>query len=150
MFNQRQNNCAMIRPMGKTSELTEQMKRLYMAAWDLKRVRGKSAVARLLNVLPQALNNWENGRDISSEALIAAYENIGCNIFWLRDGTGSMTNGVQSPNVYFVRLDKDEIEFLANLQAMHADDKKSFLKAIKAFEKARPVSIISPFVDHKF
>lgn len=77
----------MIVTMKKDPEkISEQAKRLYRAAKELRKVEGKSAVADLLNVSPQLVNHWENGRPISSEALLTAQERIGCDAVWLRDG----------------------------------------------------------------
>ena len=82
--------------MGKESKISEQMERLYLAAKLLKGVEGKSAVAALIDVFPQALNNWESGRPISSEGLLKAQERIGCDSIWLRDGTGDMVHAANS------------------------------------------------------
>lgn len=71
-------------------KFSDQAKRLYAAAKDLRGVEGKSAIAKLLNILPQAISNWEDGRPISSEALLTAQDVIGCDAIWLRDGTGKM------------------------------------------------------------
>jgi hypothetical protein len=93
-FNHKAFNCRIIRNMRKNPELfSDQAKRLYEAAKKLRGVQGKSAVARLLNVLPAAIGNWEDGRPISSEALVSAQELIGCDAIWLRDGTGDMVRG---------------------------------------------------------
>lgn len=66
-----------------------QMTRLYQAAAELRHAEGQSAVAKLLNVSPQTVNNWEV-RGISSDGLLSAQEVIGCNAIWLRDGVGDM------------------------------------------------------------
>lgn len=73
--------------------MTDQMKRLYEAAKVLRRTEGKSAVARLMNVSPQVLANWEKGRPISDQGLLQAQESIGCDALWLRDGLGEMVRG---------------------------------------------------------
>ena len=65
------------------------MERLYRSAKELKNADGQSAVARLLNVSPQRINNWE-ARGISSEGLLEAQKIIGCNAIWVRDGEGPM------------------------------------------------------------
>jgi hypothetical protein len=84
----------MIKSMKKDpKKISDQMHRLYLAAKELKNVEGKSAVANLLNVTPQLLNHWENGRPISDGALLAAQFKIGCDAIWLRDGVGDMTRG---------------------------------------------------------
>lgn len=71
------------------SNMHEQMERLYEAADKMAATTGQAAVARLLNVSPQTVNNWE-ARGISTEGLLKAQEIIGCNANWLRDGTGNM------------------------------------------------------------
>ena len=72
------------------------MERLYQAAKELRQADGQSAVARLLNVSPQRINNWE-ARGISSEGLLEAQKTIGCNAIWVRDGVGEM--GVETKQV---------------------------------------------------
>ena len=71
----------------------EQMTRLYTAAKDLRDVEGQSAVAKILNMSPQTLNNWE-ARGISNEGLLKAQEIIGCDAIWVRDGKGEMTKQI--------------------------------------------------------
>jgi hypothetical protein len=66
-----------------------QMTRLYQAAAELCKAEGQSAIAKLLNISPQRVNNWEV-RGISNEGLLSAQEIIGCNAIWLRDGMGDM------------------------------------------------------------
>lgn len=75
------------------SEIHPSMARLYQAAILLKRVRGQSAVARLMNTSPQVIKNWE-ARGVSKQGAIAAQESVGCNATWLVDGTGEMQTGV--------------------------------------------------------
>lgn len=84
--------------MRKPTAISEQAQRLYAAAKELRDVTGKSAVANLLNLSPQMLNHWEDGRPISSAGLLAAQEIIGCDAIWLRDGIGSMVPGA-SPSL---------------------------------------------------
>lgn len=69
-----------------------QMTRLYQAAKDLRGIEGQTEVAKLLNALPQTLNNWES-RGISDQGLLKAQEAIGCDAIWLRDGSGDMVCG---------------------------------------------------------
>ena len=63
--------------------------RLYEAAKALKRVTGQSNVARLLNVSPQTVKNWEK-RGVSSIGTFKAEELIGCSAYWLTTGEGEM------------------------------------------------------------
>lgn len=85
MFNNQEHICLMMPDMNAQTE------RLYLAAKTLHQVDGSSAVAKLLNVSPQTVNNWEE-RGISNDGLLRAQELMGCNAIWLRDGSGSMTN----------------------------------------------------------
>lgn len=66
-----------------------QMDRLYQAAYEIKGIRGQSALAFALNESPQTISNWES-RGISSNGLLSAQEKIGCNAVWVRDGVGTM------------------------------------------------------------
>jgi len=86
MFNNNEFKCAILLPMNV------QMTRLYSAAKTLKGIEGQSAVAKLLNVSPQTVNNWEE-RGISNDGLLKAQESVGCDAIWLRDGTGQMAPG---------------------------------------------------------
>lgn len=85
-FNNKMFSCMII------SDMHEQMKRLYQAAKELRDTEGQTDVAKLLNALPQTLNNWES-RGISDQGLLKAQEAIGCDAIWLRDGTGTMVRG---------------------------------------------------------
>lgn len=76
----------------------EQMERLYEAAEKLRDVTGQSAVARLLNVSPQRVSNWE-ARGVSADSMIDAQQIIGCSAVWVRDGTGPMVIGDPVPVV---------------------------------------------------
>lgn len=67
------------------------MQRLYLAAAELQGVRGQSAVARLLNLSPQVVKNWES-RGISQQGAISAQAVIGCNVAWLLSGAGPMAS----------------------------------------------------------
>ena len=77
--------------------MIDQVERLYTAAKQLKGVEGVAAIARLLNALPQTVNNWSD-RPISDNGLVRAQEVIGCDAVWLRDGTGDMVRGQASPD----------------------------------------------------
>jgi len=71
--------------------MNEQMIRLYSAAKTLQGINGPSAIAKLMNVSPQTVNNWED-RGISNDGLLKAQESVGCDAIWLRDGTGKMSH----------------------------------------------------------
>lgn len=72
--------------------MRDSMARLYLAAKELRGVEGKSAVARLLNVAPQNVGNWED-RGVPAEAILDAEEIIGCSGLWVRKGLGPMVVG---------------------------------------------------------
>lgn len=74
----------------KMMDMHESMERLYSAAKEIKKIEGQSAVARLLNELPQTLKNWES-RGISKGGAIKAQEVIGCNANWLTEGKDHKT-----------------------------------------------------------
>ena len=67
----------------------EQMKRLYEAAKALKQIYGQSELARLLNISPQTIHNWQ-ARGISKQGLLKAQEMVGCSALWLETGKGLM------------------------------------------------------------
>lgn len=71
----------------------EQMKRLYEAAKVLKHVYGQSELARLFNVSPQTIHNWQ-ARGISKQGMLKAQEIVGCSASWLETGTGQMSLGI--------------------------------------------------------
>jgi hypothetical protein len=101
MLNNGMFSCAMMAPLSQKLKLGkpgmhEQMARLYEAAEELCGVVGQSAVARLLNVSPQRLGNWED-RGMSSEGMLDAQEIIGCNAVWIRKGIGPMRVGEPVP-----------------------------------------------------
>lgn len=79
------------------------MERLYLAAKELKKTVGQSAVAALIGESPQTLNNWES-RGISSKGAINACAIIGCNVLWVKSNVGQMADDKDSvathqPNV---------------------------------------------------
>lgn len=61
--------------------------RLYEAARKIGRIEGQSAVARLLNLSPQVLKNWET-RGVSFEGAVIAERILGVSPAWLLDETG--------------------------------------------------------------
>lgn len=94
------------------------MERLYQAAKELRGADGQSAVARLLNVSPQRINNWE-ARGISSEGLLEAQKIISCNAIWVRDGEGVMavdTSPVQTPALTGVPAEIHEMDRPTQMQ----------------------------------
>jgi hypothetical protein len=86
------------------------MERLYEAARAAGRITGdadQTAMARLLNVAPQNVNNWEK-RGPSKEALLDAQAAFGVNATWVMTGAGPMFIGGAAPRDEqwpFTRLD---------------------------------------------
>lgn len=87
-FNNKVFSFGTIRAM-ESSPIHPSTVRLYHAALALRDVSGQSAVARLLNVSPQTVKNWE-ARGISKVGAIAAQNVIGCSASWLVLGKGEM------------------------------------------------------------
>lgn len=69
------------------NEMNPTAVRLYEAAREMRDVKGQSAVARLLNVSPQTMKNWEI-RGVSESGALAAQKVIKCNANWLLEGEG--------------------------------------------------------------
>ena len=65
------------------------MVRLYEAAWLLHRVKKPGKLARLLNVSPQLVHNWES-RGMSSKGMLEAQRSVGCSATWLETGEPPM------------------------------------------------------------
>lgn len=70
--------------------------RLYLAAQQLRDVKGQSAVARLLEVSPQVVKNWES-RGLSNEGALLAQKTIGCDANWLLEGTSELSRKAWAP-----------------------------------------------------
>ncbi|MGT2507894.1 S24 family peptidase [Cupriavidus basilensis] len=68
----------------------ETMIRLYEATKALRGVDGQTAVAKLLNMSPQSLNNWES-RGMSKAGMLHAQEVVGCSAVWLKTGAPPMS-----------------------------------------------------------
>lgn len=60
-------------------------RRLYKVVDALRGIRGQSNVARLLNISPQTMRNWEV-RGISVEGAVAAEATLGIPAHWLLTG----------------------------------------------------------------
>lgn len=65
------------------------MDRLLLAAKKLKSVESPADLARFLNVSDQVITNWK-ARGIPRGELLDVAEAIGCNVYWLKNGTGLM------------------------------------------------------------
>lgn len=77
---------------GMADEVHETATRLYAAAKRIAATEGKSAIARLLNESPQAVNNWER-RGVSEGGALKAQAVIGCDANWILTGHGAMAPG---------------------------------------------------------
>lgn len=84
MLNNKVFKCENIRTMHDT------MIRLYEAARLLCGLKTPTEVARLLNLSPQVVNNWER-RGISKAGMLDAQEKVGCSAVWLMTGQPPMT-----------------------------------------------------------
>lgn len=73
--------------------------RLFTAATQIKGIKNKAELARLLNISPQTLKNWES-RGISSQGVIESAAILNISTQWLTNGTGEMknNNSIHAPN----------------------------------------------------
>lgn len=115
-----------------------QMSRLYEAARAAGRLSGdadQSEMARLLNVAPQNVNNWEK-RGPSKEALLDAQAEFGVNATWVATGTGPMFVGGSVPAIHawpFRRLDIERIERLSPADRAYVEGKlEALVESIEA------------------
>lgn len=90
MLNNKVFNFENIRGMHETTA------RLYEAARLLRGLTTPTEVARLLNVAPQNVNNWER-RGMSKAAMLDAQEKLGCSAVWLMTGEGTMLGAAPVP-----------------------------------------------------
>lgn len=93
MYDYTTYNSSMIRGMMNThkdnNDLHDTYVRLCYAAETLKKVKGQSAIGRLLNVSPHTIFHWKT-RGVSKEGMIAAEKYIGCSVVWIETGKGNM------------------------------------------------------------
>lgn len=80
--------------------------RLYEAAEKLKGVSGQSNLARLLNVSPQVVKNWET-RGVSASGLVNAAKVIGVSVAWVETGEGEIA-AIKQPESNATPLGKIE------------------------------------------
>lgn len=92
--------------------------RLYEAAEKLKGVSGQSNLARLLNVSPQVVKNWET-RGVSASGLVNAAKVIGVSVAWVETGEGEMA-AIKQPESNATPLGK--IEEWDNTTPLSDDD----------------------------
>jgi DNA-binding transcriptional regulator YiaG len=107
-------------------QIHETVVRLYAAAKELRSVTGQSAVARLLEVTPQVVKNWEK-RGLSSEGALLAQRIIGCNANWLLGTEQLMTKTTwaaprKEPEWPFTRVTVAQVNALSSQQKKHIED----------------------------
>ena len=114
------------------------MERLYEAARAAGRLTGdadQTAMARLLNVAPQNVNNWEK-RGPSKEALLDAQAAFGVNATWVMTGAGPMFVGGTAAPAHtwpFMRLDLDRILRLSPEDRAYVEGKlESLVEGVEA------------------
>jgi hypothetical protein len=73
------------------SEMHPTCERLYAAALQSKGTKGQSAVARLMNVSPQVMRNWES-RGVSEKGALIAQGVLGCDANWILFGSTETPN----------------------------------------------------------
>lgn len=71
--------------------------RLYTAARELRDVTGQSALARLLDITPQVMKNWE-ARGVSEGGALRAQKRIGCDANWVLHGESTMAAKTWTPD----------------------------------------------------
>ncbi|WP_147400679.1 helix-turn-helix domain-containing protein [Bordetella avium] len=116
-----------------------QMGRLYEAARAAGRLSGEADqtdMARLLNVAPQNVNNWEK-RGPSKEALLDAQAAFGVNATWAATGTGPMFIGGSPPDQGdhwpFARIDVRRIQRLSPDERAYVEGKlEAVIEAVEA------------------
>lgn len=116
------------------------MERLYEAARSAGRLSGdgdQTAMARLLNVAPQNVNNWEK-RGPSKEALLDAQAAFGVNATWVMTGAGPMfVGGLATPTEAwpFRRFDLDRVLRLSPEDRAYVEGKlESLVETVEAHE----------------
>jgi hypothetical protein len=78
------------------AEIHSTTERLYTAARELRDVIGQSAVARLLDISPQVMKNWE-ARGVSEGGALKAQKHIGCDANWVLYGEQQMPLSAWAP-----------------------------------------------------
>lgn len=117
----------------------EQMARMYEAARAAGRLSGEADqtdLARLLNVAPQNVHNWEK-RGPSKDALLDAQAAYGVNATWVATGSGPMFVGGAAPTADekwpFARLDLRRIQRLSPDERAYVEGKlEAVIEAVEA------------------
>lgn len=132
---------------GNLKRMHETARRLYLAAKELKKLEGQSAIARALtDTSPQTVKNWEK-RGVSKAAMLDAELKLGCSATWLETGQGSMQAGsrteVREPTAeYLVEPASAESRLRALLEEMQIipDEADEIIdQAMRASEKSQKV-----------
>lgn len=71
------------------TEMHPTTQRLYTAAREMRDVTGQSAVARLMDISPQVMKNWE-ARGVSEGGALKAQRVIGCDANWILTGESQL------------------------------------------------------------
>lgn len=125
--------------------------RLYKAADLLAGTSGQSAVARLLNISPQTMKNWEE-RGVSKQGMIDAQNVIGCSATWIASGNGEISHDGQPAAsdgvpkrcidlaVAISRLDDAEFHALSNLVKVMSAQSNTVQasESVRVIEQKRP------------
>lgn len=118
--------------------LHDQMARLYEAARESGRLSGdadQTEMARLLNVAPQNVHNWEK-RGPSKEALLDAQAAFGVNATWVLTGSGPkfVGGGAASNGDWpFRRLDVRRLQRLEPEDRAYVEGKlEAVIEAVEA------------------
>lgn len=93
-FNNALFGAGTIEDMARMHPTTE---RLYTAARELRDVTGQSALARLLDITPQVMKNWET-RGVSEGGALKAQKCIGCDANWVLHGEPAMAANTWAPS----------------------------------------------------
>lgn len=111
-------------------ELHPSFTRLVLAAKEIKKVTSLAEIARGLGVSDQNLNGWKSrGLPLPSILDIAAW--VGCDPYWLRDGTGNMHGSMEGIN-YEVR------HVMQQMLAMEPEQQYTVRKVVDVLTESAP------------
>lgn len=94
--------------------------RLLEASKSLRNVSTPAEIARGIGVLDQHLTNWKS-RGLPKNSILEIAEWLGCNPYWLRDGTGKMSDINRS-------LTDTQYRVLELMNKMRKDDQERLAK----------------------
>lgn len=130
----------LLRPQFSMRKMSETAERLYQAARAnglLDRAMEQSSLARLLNVAPQNVNNWER-RGVSKDAAIEAQKTLGVSATWVLYGLepmmvgGDPFRGGGDPKWPFTRIGPDR--YFSASPALRAAIEESVERQLSAFD----------------